>query len=227
MDTNFSMVKHCFFDTAIADIFRAIRGGSLMGAFTQSMCAIDAMAYLRNALPGKGSRLNFMKWTEDWIVPLNNNCRPDVLYALRCGLVHTYGYADAMRKCGIQGFSYVHNQSNLHWLQSQPNTYSVNLDSHIAEVTVAAFTFFDNLSSICTKDAVWANDVATRIQNLIYVQGYFQFRVDSTGRTIILPVIRTQSRFANMDAALAPLDEQTQPQVAVIASEIQKMYSTN
>ena len=111
MDTNFSMVKRCFFDTAIADIFRAIRGGSLMGAFTQSMCAIDAMAYLRNALPEKGSRLNFVKWAEDWIVPLNNNCRPDVLYALRCGLVHTYGYANAMKKCGMQGFYYFQSVS--------------------------------------------------------------------------------------------------------------------
>lgn len=92
MATDFSIIERYLFSTAIADIYRAIRGGCLMGAFTLSMCAIDAMAYLRDALPSSNPGPNFKTWVADWMVPLNKDCRPAVTWALRCGLVHTYGY---------------------------------------------------------------------------------------------------------------------------------------
>lgn len=227
MTTDFSILKLCFFDTAIADIYRAIRGGSLIGAFTQSMCAIDAMAYLCDALPGEGTRANFERWVQDWIVPLNGNCRPDVLYALRCGLVHTYGYADAMNRCGVRGFSYTHNHPERHWAQPRPDVYILNLDSHVAEVTVAAYTFFDKLKVNCAADSARARSVIDRAQKLIYVKSYIQVQVDPAGQVLILPVIRTQDRFAKMDAALASLDDQSQPQVDTIVDAIRKIYHKN
>lgn len=165
MATDVSAVKYRFFDMAIADIIRAIRGESLMGAFTLSMCAIDAMAYLRDALPSQGSGENFTHWAEEWMVPLNGSCRPDVLWALRCGLVHTYGYSRAMEKCGIKGYWYVHDKRTEHWTRPQPNTYVLNLDSHVAELAVAAFGFFDCLAKMTADDAAFAQDVQGRMKH--------------------------------------------------------------
>lgn len=226
VSTHLSIVKHCFFDMAVADIVRAIRGRSLMGAFTLSMCAIDAMAYLRNALPNRGTRLNFIKWAEDWIVPVNEDCRADVLYALRCGLVHTSGYAGAMQACGLQGFRYVNNKPSEHWTQPQPNTYVVNLDTHVAEVIVAAFAFFDELSSMCAVDPGVAQDVQGRTAKLASVQLHYQSPVgDSRRPEFFIPVILPQKSYAEMDPVLAPLDEDAELQVAAIQAEIQRIYS--
>lgn len=224
MITDLSVVKRCFFDTSIADIYRAIRGNSLIGAFTQSMCAIDAMAYLYDALPGKGNRANFERWVRDWIVPLNSNCRPDVLYALRCGLVHTYGYADAMKRCGVKGISYTHNDPKLHWTQGEPNVYILNLDSHVAEVTVAASAFFNRLQLTCSADSARARSVIDRVQKLLYVQRQIRVQTGPTGQVSILTVIPINDRFAKMDAALASLDNQSPPQVNTIVSDIRKIY---
>lgn len=225
MITDLSVVKRCFFDTSIADIYRAIRGGSLIGAFTQSMCAIDAMAYLYDALPGKGNRKNFERWVRDWIAPLNAKCRPDALYSLRCGLVHTYGYADAMKRCGVTGIQYTHNNPKLHWTQPEPNVYILNLDSHVAEVTVAAFAFFNRLQLTCSADSARARSVIDRVQKLIYVQKYIRVQNGPAGEVVILTTIPFKARFAEMDAALASLDNQRSPQVDIIISDIRKIYT--
>jgi len=223
--TNYlAILKYCFFDTAIADIYRAVRGGSLIGAFTQSMCAIDAMAYLHNALPGEGNRLNFERWVQDWIVPLNNRCRPDVMYAVRCGLVHTYGYADRMERVGMQGLSLTHNHPEQHWAQPSPNAFVLNLDSQVAEVTVAAYFFFDELQRSAT-DVSQAQSSIDRAQRLIYVRNYIPVQVSPGGQLTILRVIRTQDRFAGMDTALAPLDDTAQPEVEAIGENIREIFS--
>src|SRR5659263_314686 len=136
--------KRWFFQMAIADICRAIKGKSLMGAFTLSMCAIDAMGYLYHADPKDKVEENFTGWTRKWITDnINNKCNPNVLYALRCGHVHTYGFADKMKKVGVKKHSYVHDQPERHWQMESTGCYTLNLDSLVAEVAVGGFKFFD------------------------------------------------------------------------------------
>ncbi len=224
MATDVSSVKYRFFDMAIADIIRAIRGRSLMGAFTLSMCAIDAMAYIRNPLPKERSRENFKKWVEDWIVPLNGNCRPDVLYALRCGLVHTYGYADAMRKCGVQGFTYVHNQPQDHWHQPVPNSYLLNLESHVAEVTVGAFKFFDDLALLCAQDSALDQEVGGRAGTLNLIHKY-EVERPGAGRLLVRHQVVTKRVYADMEPALAPFDKGGRDLLPAMESSIRRIYS--
>ena len=221
----FGILKQCFFDTAIADIYRAMRGGSLIGAFTLSMCSIDAMAYLADTLPGEGIRKNFEKWTQDWITtPLNSKCSPETLYAVRCGLVHTYGYAERMKAIGIQGFSLTHNHPDQHWSHPKPDTVVLNLDSLVAEVTVAAYDFFGQLQRNET-DAHRIQSIIERAGRLIYVRSYVPVSIALDGTITIQQVISTQGHFAKMDTALAPLDSTTKPQVKTIEDEILKIFA--
>lgn len=220
MRTDLSTVKNRFFDLAVGDILRAIRGGSLMGAFTLSVCAIDAMAYLGCALPRKRNRQNFVKWVDTWMVPLNPRCLPDVLYALRCGLVHTYGYAEAMGSCGVERFQCVHNRPTEHWRQASSGACVLNLDSHVAEVIVAAFTFFDHLSSMCREDKLLAAAVERRVEKLMSLEIYRQIALDPGRRWAIVRSLPDDRRYGEMDPTLAPLDENGPPQVADIEREI-------
>lgn len=214
-----SLLKFSFFDMAIADIYRAIRGGSMMGAFTQSMCVIDAMAHIYNPLPGKTGDLNFKEWVKDFMVPLNKNCCPKVLYAFRCGLVHVYGYGRAMKSARVEDFAFIHGRPELHWARLEPDTYILNLDSHVAEVTVAAYNFFDKLETSCAGDPEQKSSLMDRAQKLVYVKRYIQ-----DGQMPVETVIRTQGRFAKMDPALVSLDDPDQLQVDTIVDAIQRIY---
>jgi hypothetical protein len=224
MATDVSGVKYRFFDMAIADIIRAIRGRSLIGAFTLSMCAIDAMACIRYRPTKRGYGENFKKWVEDWVVPLNGNCRPDVLYALRCGLVHTYGYAQAMRKCGVHGFDYVDGQPQHHWDQRVANRYVLNLESHVAEVTVAAFKFFDDLAFLCAEDSTLDSEVAGRAGTLIVIHKY-EAEYPGPGRLLLKHQVVTKRRYADMEPALAPLDNDGKDLLPAMESSIRRIYS--
>lgn len=225
MSLDVQLARRLFFHMAIADFFRAIRGGCHMGAFTLSVCAIDAMAYLRNALPDDGTRANFKHWVRRWLVPLNKECNPDVLYAVRCGLVHTYGLSDAMRECGMTGIRYAHNQPTLHWKQQAPGYYVLSLDRHVAEVTVAAFGFFDDLGSVCQSDTAFESELKGRLSSLNLITRT-EIRQRDGQPPAVKVEIQAPPRYAGMDSALAVFDEESPPDVSTVASEIQRIYST-
>ena len=224
MATDVPGVKYRFFDMAIADIIRAIRGRSLMGAFTLSMCAVDAMAYLHNALPSNGSGDYFKRWVQDWMVALNQSCRPDVLYALRCGLVHTYGYSNAMRRCGLRGFWYVHDKPTAHWVETEPGYHTLNLESHVAEVTVAAFNFFDDLALLCAQDSTLDEEVGGRAGTLNLIHKY-EAEYQGPGRLLVRHQIVTKRIYADMEPALAPLDNDGKDLLPEMESSIRRIYS--
>ena len=224
MPTDIAAVKNSFFNMAIADIIRAIRGRSLMGAFTLSMCAIDAMAYLRCPLPKRRSADNFRRWVRDWMVPLNSRCLPDVLYALRCGLVHTYGYATAMQKCGVHGFDYVHDQPQRHWDQPITGYYALNLESHVSEVTLGAFRFFDDLALLCSQDSTLDQEVERRARSLLVIHWY-EAESQGPGRLLVRHRTEEKSSYSSMEPALAPLDGVGEDLLAALESSIRLAYS--
>lgn len=226
MAIDLQVAKRLFFHMAVTDFFRAIRGGCYMGAFTLSVCAIDAMAYLRNALPKKGTGANFRHWVDRWIVPLNSECVPDVLWAVRCGLVHNYGYSDAMNACGVLGVRYAHNDPNHHWEQEALNIYTLSLDCHIGEVTIAAFRFFDKLASVCANDATLEKEVMRRAETLNLVRR-IEIRSDEKGTREVRMRIEAPPQFRDMDGALACLDEDARPEMITITREIQEIYGSS
>ena len=158
------------------------------------------------------------------MVPLNGNCRPDVLYALRCGLVHTYGYGREMRKCGLHGFTYVHDQPQDHWNQAVANTCVLNLESHVAEVTVAAFEFFDDLAFLCAQDSTLDEEVGGRAGTLTLIHKYDVER-PGPGRLLVRHQVVTKRIYANMEPALAPFDKGAKDLLPAMESSIRRIYS--
>lgn len=207
---------------SIADFFRAIRGGSFIGAFTQSMCSIDAMAYLYNALPSEKNRKNYEKWVKDFIVPLNQDCEPQILYAIRCGLVHTYGYSERMKQVKMKAVQFTHNDPKSHWNQKKPKEYILNLESHLAEVTIGAIKFFHELKSICMSNPIRAKEIVKRAQLLSFLRIRI-YRIHE-GRWEYTEAYRLKRRFADMDEALSSLDRKRIPKVKTIEKAIQKIY---
>ena len=225
MSLDVQLARRLFFHMAIADFFRAIRGGCHMGAFTLSVCAIDAMAYLRNPLPGAGTATNFKQWVQHWLVPLNKECKPEVLYAVRCGLVHTYGLSDAMRKCGMTGVRYAHNEPAFHWKQQAPGYYVLSLDRLVAEVSLAAFGFFDDLGSLCQGDPAFERELKARLSSLNLITRTEILQRDGQPPTVKVEV-EAPARYSGMDSALSVFDEEFPPDVNTVAGEIQRIYST-
>src|SRR6266446_4536305 len=83
--------KKNFFDLAVADILRAIRGGSLTGGFILSFCTIDYLAWIESGNnPNKTGRSKsigkkYKKWIEANLTTLNGNYsgNEDKIWAIR------------------------------------------------------------------------------------------------------------------------------------------------
>ncbi|BDA80165.1 hypothetical protein LPTSP3_g30950 [Leptospira kobayashii] len=92
------IAKHDFFDTAVADILRAIDGGSLMGSIILSMCCIDYMGLAMNP-EKKNTKSDFKNFITEHMSQANTIYSDpdiaDVLYAVRNSLIHSYGKSDA------------------------------------------------------------------------------------------------------------------------------------
>jgi hypothetical protein len=50
-----SIIRRSFFNTSIADIYRAIDGGSLVGAYTLLLCSLDALANIASSEADEGA----------------------------------------------------------------------------------------------------------------------------------------------------------------------------
>jgi hypothetical protein len=129
-----------------------------------------------------------------------------------------------MNRIGMQGFSLTHNHPEQHWNQPRANIFTLNLDSLVAEVTVAAYNFFDQLQK--NSNGVSQNQsMIERAQKLIYVQSYMPIVDFLNGRINLERVVHTQDRFAKMDIALAPLDNAEQIQVRAVQNKIQEIFA--
>jgi hypothetical protein len=127
------------------------------------MCVIDALAFLayahtplchpdRQDEPG---RKGFVAWVDEHMPNYGANQKiglykkSAILYRLRCGLVHALGYPADKRTpdtIPIEGWKYTHNHPEHHWATTEEqNVYCLNLESHLAEVTIGAYRFFQQL----------------------------------------------------------------------------------
>lgn len=90
-NNQFEQVKRNFFDTAVADVYRAIDGGSLMGAFVLTSCLID----YGGAIMTRNSNHRMSKWINKYLKPQNplygiTELQEDLIH-IRHGLIHSYG----------------------------------------------------------------------------------------------------------------------------------------
>jgi len=131
-----------FFDTAVADVLRAVAGKSLMGANTLALCVVDYLSYMRPKNPSGGVKVNYTSIVDDYLRKIDVRYDSATIYALRCALVHTYAVADEMRKAGMTGYQFVHKNPRFH-LSGSDGVLRLNADTFVAEVIWAAHLVFE------------------------------------------------------------------------------------
>lgn len=155
-------IKLQLFSYAIGDIFKCIDGEALVATFLQCFCIIDYISYIRNKLPEKGNRDNYMEFIKDLLSKYNG----EQLYAIRCALVHTYGHSETMRKAKLKGYSFTHKNSEKHLIYKNFILH-LNLSDFASDVVKAAWQYFESLNKI--KDEKILFDPITRGEELIKV----------------------------------------------------------
>ncbi|MCB0735566.1 MAG: hypothetical protein H6608_10805 [Flavobacteriales bacterium] len=100
-NNEFESIKRNFFDTAVADAYRAIDGGSMMGAFILTHCLIDygAAIYFGDIKQDKGEPGRIERWIVKFLAPINPLYGQleiaKMIKNLRNGLLHSYGSFDS------------------------------------------------------------------------------------------------------------------------------------
>lgn len=127
--TTFEGLRFGYFDMAFGNMLKSIRGGSNpLGTTTLAMCCVGALSSVEWALnnisaieetgvitgnrkilesAGFGDSKIFRGFLDRWIkgTGINDDCNSELVYGLRCALVHTGGGAEALCKTGVWSWS--------------------------------------------------------------------------------------------------------------------------
>lgn len=103
MNKNYLAVKQQFYSTVIADILRAVDGGSNGGALILTFCCIDYMGFAMRPIQEKNTRNKFIQYVQTYMSRINSLYKilGHELYAIRCSFIHVYGASYATEKLNI------------------------------------------------------------------------------------------------------------------------------
>ena len=164
---DYNIVKFDFFDTAVADVLRAIDGGSLMGSFILSFCCIDYMGLAMNPAKEKNTSDDFRLFVRDWMSAANESYRVlhDHLWAVRNSLIHTYGESRTTKHMNLSfSLSHEHPGNHLRLIEDPKPTLWLNLPDFVAELVASIEHFFREKASDESSLQTWYG-------KLIIVQG--------------------------------------------------------
>jgi hypothetical protein len=154
--TEHNLLKYNFYSTVIADILKAIEGGSYGGAFILSFCCIDYFSVPIAHQQGKNktSKDDFKLFVKNYLTQVNSkyNNLHDELYAIRCSLIHSYGESDATNKIQLTpNLIFDETISNLHLtLEKNKTILYINLSDFVSELITAIEIFFHQNSESTT-----------------------------------------------------------------------------
>ncbi|TKJ42463.1 hypothetical protein CEE37_01915 [candidate division LCP-89 bacterium B3_LCP] len=159
MAYDYNILKFNFFDTAVADIIRAIEGRSLMGAYILSFCCIDYMGLGLDPTKDRNTGNDFKKFISEYMKKLNAKygSLDDDLWRIRNSLIHTYGQSNATQQVKLR-FILHHDQSPMH-LRKQVNGAGhrvfLNLPDFVSEIAAAIEIYFRENSDNAVKLGNW------------------------------------------------------------------------
>jgi hypothetical protein len=135
--------KRNFFNTAIADIYRAIDGKCYVGSFILTFCLIDQLTWIEF---GNGKR-GFNEWIIKRLKPLNifYSEKDEELYSVRNGLVHSYGPSRKILSQEFEGYELRHCDPATHLQKVNNGIIKVCLYSLLTETVYAAHLTFEGL----------------------------------------------------------------------------------
>ena len=134
------LAKMKIFSYVIGDILKTIKGGALMGAFVQCFCLIDYLSAIARLANNNKQNENYKKFIEQYLSEYDS----EKLYAIRCGLVHTYGQSERMKNAKLDGYRFQHKNPENH-RKYKNNIYCLNLSNFVFDIIKAAFQFFQEL----------------------------------------------------------------------------------
>lgn len=142
--------RKIFFNTAVSDIYRAINGRSLTGAFILNFCLID---YL-NWIEFEGQVFGFNKWIKKRLLPLNPNYdgKDEELYRVRNGLVHSYGPSNNILKGKFSGYLLWEQNPAFHLQRHNSDVLNICLYSLLTETVFATHQMFEELEINATPE---------------------------------------------------------------------------
>jgi hypothetical protein len=210
---NYNICKFDFFDTAVADILRAIDGGSLMGSFVLSFCCIDYMGMAINPNKQKNSSVEFKQFVTDYLGAINPKYQnlSEYIWAVRNSLIHVYGESDATAKMNI-GFvcSHEHPEYHLRLIKDPKEQIWLNLPDFVSELVAAIEHFF---RSNKTNDALFQ----TWYSKLLIISGATTAWFDR------IDAVNTQRpTHKRSHRCLTVLDEASPPSMERIVTEVRK-----
>ena len=150
-----SYYKRNFFNTSIADIFRALDGKSRTGAFILTFCLIDHLTWLEFGHT-KNQKEYFNKWVRKRLAPLYIFYREkgEELYSVRCALVHTYGPSNDMINQKYLGYLLNVERTGMHLQKINNGILRLCLYSLLTDVIYAAHLFFEELEKEKTPEII-------------------------------------------------------------------------
>ena len=159
--------KRNFFNTAIADVFRAIDAKAEIGAFILTFCLIDYLTWLEYGHENKMKEY-FCKWIQEKLKPYHHSYSflGDELYSIRCGLIHTYGPSKEIKKQIFLGYDLHAGISPYHLDKINSEVLHVSLYHLLCDSVFAAHNFFEALKQFGDLDKI------DRAKQQISINGY-------------------------------------------------------
>jgi hypothetical protein len=150
MQTSVDYHKRNFFNTAIADVYRALDGGSHVGSFILTLCLIDQLTWVEFGYQKKA----FNQWVEKRLLSLNifYTGKTEELYSVRCGLIHSYGPSQKLLDRQFEGYLLRFCSPELHLQRINSGVLHICLYSLLTETTFAAHCTFEDLKKSATNE---------------------------------------------------------------------------
>lgn len=176
-------LKRNFFNTAVADIYRALDGKSIIGGFILTFCLIDYLTWIEFGEGKKG----FNQWVIKRLLPQNifYTGKDEELYSVRNGLIHSYGPSRKMIDNVFAGYTLLNGWPEYHLQRINANDLRIDLYSLLCETVYAAHLMFEELKLACHEEQY------ERLSKQIKI-----FKMDPP------------SKFAEMHRALSCLDKE-------------------
>jgi len=159
---DYNILKSDFFDTAVADVLRAVDGGAGMGSFILALCCVDYMGLALSPSKEENTSADFKLFITSYMASINPSYtdKADMIWAVRCGLAHVYGASSKQVKRDFD-FKLAPDQPDLHLRlithASGKKEFWINLPAFIAELIASVESFFRDKKGNDAQLLQWAS----------------------------------------------------------------------
>lgn len=218
-----------FYQTIVREILNDAMVGNFMSALIFSLCTIDYMS-VPIALPVKNTNTDFKKFLNDYMSNANtvysNTATQDIIYAIRCSMVHVFGTSDATTKLAIEPEFVIESDNTTHLSISQNIYYKgkffLSLPHFYAEVIAGVSEYFKkNRANLATCLSDWTDKllVLSGASGALGLLDCIEFDKDKQPEKVI---------YANIHQWLDILDDPSKTAVEIreyIADKILKQHN--